>query len=102
MVKNSKIEVGAQNCHYSQNPGPFTGSINTDLIKSSGANYVIIGHSENRVSGDTNKIISLKIKSALKKNLKVIFCIGETLKEKRNKKTNQILNKQIQIGLLRI
>jgi len=102
LVKNSNIQVGAQNCHYSQNPGPFTGSINTDLIKLSGARYVIIGHSENRLSGDTNKIINLKIKSALKKNLKVIFCIGETLKEKRKNKTNLILNSQITWGLNKI
>ena len=102
LVKNSKIKVGAQNCHYSQNPGPFTGSINTDLIKSTGANYIIIGHSENRITGDTNNIINLKIKSALKKKLKVIFCIGETLKEKRKNKTNSILNSQIAYGLKNI
>ena len=97
--KSSRIKIGAQNCHYSQKPGPFTGSINTDLIKSIGAKYVIIGHSENRVSGDTNNIINLKIKSALKKKLKIIFCIGETLKEKKNNKTNLILNSQIIYGL---
>ena len=68
LVKNTKVSVGAQNCHYSEKPGPFTGSINSDLIKSSGAKYVIIGHSENRVTGDTNQIINLKIKSALKKS----------------------------------
>jgi len=102
LVKNSKIKVGAQNCHYSQNPGPFTGSINTDLIKSTGANYIIIGHSENRITGDTNNIINLKIKSALKKKLKVIFCVGETLKEKRKNKTNSILSSQIIYGLKNI
>ena len=102
LVKNSKIKIGAQNCHYSQTPGPFTGSINTDLIKSCGAKYVIIGHSENRALGDTNNIINLKIKSALKKKLKVIFCIGETLKEKRKSKTNSILNSQIIYGLKNI
>ena len=102
LVKSSKIEVGAQNCHYSQNPGPFTGSVNTDLIKSSGAKYVIIGHSENRIEGDTNQIINLKIKSALKKKLKIIFCIGETLNEKRKNKTNLILNSQITRGLNKI
>jgi len=100
--KKSKIEIGAQNCHHSQNPGPFTGSINTDLIKSIGAKYVIIGHSENRVTGDTNYIINLKIKSALKKKLKIIFCIGETLKEKRSNKTNLILKSQIIGGLKNI
>ena len=78
LVKNTKVSVGAQNCHYSEKPGPFTGSINSDLIKFSGAKYVIIGHSENRVTGDTNQIINLKIKSALKKKLKVIFCMGKT------------------------
>ena len=99
MTKNSKIKIGAQNCHYSQNPGPFTGSINTDLLKSAGAKYVIIGHSENRLLGDSNHIINLKIKSALKKKLKVILCIGETLKEKRKNKTNLILNSQITSAL---
>ena len=102
LVKNSKIKVGAQNCHYSENSGPFTGSVNADLIKSSGAKYIIIGHSENRVTGDTNNIINLKIKSALKKKLKVIFCIGETLAEKRKNKTNSILKSQIIYGLKNI
>ena len=58
-------------------------------------NYVIIGHSENRKKGENNKLINLKIKSALKANLKVIFCIGETLNEKRKKKTQSALSKQI-------
>jgi triosephosphate isomerase len=98
-LKKSKIEVGAQNCHESDKFGPFTGQINSRMLKNVGAKYLIIGHSENRHDGDDNKKINLKIKSALKAGLKVIFCIGETLKEKRNKKTNQILNKQIRIGL---
>ena len=102
LAKNSTIKVGAQNCHYSQNSGPFTGSVNSDLIKSSGAKYVIIGHSENRVTGDTNQIINLKIKSALKKKLRIIFCIGETLNERKKNKTNTILNSQIIRGLNKI
>jgi len=102
ITKNSKIKIGAQNCHHSEKPGPFTGSINADLIKSIGAKYAIIGHSENRILGDTNHIINLKIKSAIKKKLKIIFCIGETLKEKRNNKTNLILNSQIINGLKNI
>ena len=102
LVKNTKIKIGAQNCHYSQRPGPFTGSISANLIKSIGANYVIIGHSENREAGETNKLINLKIKSALNSGLKVIFCIGETFKEKRKKVTRQVLNKQIKLGLNKI
>ena len=100
--KNSRIKIGAQNCHYSENPGPFTGSVNAKLIKSIGAQYIIIGHSENRNQGDNNKIINLKIKSALKQKLKIIFCIGETLNERKNKKTNSVLNNQIINGLKNI
>ena len=102
ITKNSRIKIGAQNCHYSESPGPFTGSINANLIKSIGAQYIIIGHSENRNQGDNNKIINLKIKSALKQKLKIIFCIGETLKERKNKKTNSVLNSQIINGLKNI
>ena len=66
------------------------------------AKYVIIGHSENRVSGDTNHIVNLKIKSAIRSNLNIIFCIGETLTEKKNKKTNSVLKSQIYRGLKNI
>jgi triosephosphate isomerase len=98
-LKKTKIEVGAQNCHESDRFGPFTGHINSRMLKNVGAKYIIIGHSENRQDGDDNKKINLKVKNALKAGLKVIFCIGETLKERKNKKTNQILKKQIQTGL---
>ena len=98
-LKNSKIIVGAQNCHESENFGAFTGGINASMLKGVGAKYVIIGHSENREAGETNKLINRKIKSALNSGLKVIFCIGETLKEKRKKVTRQVLNKQIKLGL---
>jgi len=98
-LRKSKIQVGAQNCHTDNEFGAYTGSVNAKMIKSVGSKFVIIGHSENRLEGDSNKKINLKIKSSLKENLKVIFCIGENLKEKRNKKTNKILNSQIINGL---
>ena len=101
-LKSSGIDVGAQNCHQNENYGAFTGSINSKMLKNVGAKYVIIGHSENRSSGETNEIINIKIRSALKSGLKVIFCIGETLKEKRKKNTKQILNIQIKKGLDKI
>ena len=69
------------------------------MLKDVGAKYVILGHSENRNLGETNKLINFKIKSALKSGLKVIFCIGETLYEKRKKITKQILNRQMKLGL---
>ena len=99
MVRKTKIEVGAQNCHHQNDYGALTGSINAKMIKGVGANYVILGHSENRQRGETDKLINLKIKTALNNNLKVIFCIGETIKEKKNKKTNLVLSRQIKLGL---
>ena len=101
-TKFSKISIGAQNCHPNSDFGPFTGSINSKLIKSTGAKYVIIGHSENRFQGDTDLQINKKINSALKENLKVIFCIGETLLEKKKNLTYKILKKQIMKGLRNI
>ena len=98
-TNKTNINIGAQNCHTHQNYGAFTGSINAKMIKNTGSKFVIIGHSENRNAGDTNKTINLKIKSSLNEKLKIIFCIGETLNEKRNKKTNQVLKSQITNGL---
>ena len=101
-LKKSQIEVGAQNCHQQETYGAFTGAINPTMLKNVGAKYVIIGHSENRQSGETDKLINQKIKSALKSGLKVIFCVGETLKQKRKKITKQILSRQIKLGLDKI
>mgnify|MGYP002845823266 CR=1 FL=1 len=101
-LKNSQIEVGAQNCHEQLTYGPYTGSINSKMLKNVGAKYVIIGHSEVRYSGDTDRLINLKIKNAIQSGLKVIFCIGETLKEKKSKNTKKVLNKQIKLGLNKI
>ena len=85
-TKKTNLDVGAQNCHYEINTGPFTGSISTTMIKKLGAKYVIIGHSENRSNCETNNLINKKIHSAILNNLNVIFCIGENLFEKKNKK----------------
>ena len=101
-LRGSNIEVGAQNCHEQDVYGAFTGSVNSSMLKSVGAKYIIIGHSENRQAGETDKLINLKIKSVLKSGLNVIFCIGETLKAKRKKITKSVLNKQIKAGLKNI
>ena len=97
--KKTYIEVGAQNCHESENYGPYTGQLNSKMLKDVGAKYVILGHSENRISGENDSLINLKIRVAVKSGLKVIFCLGETLKEKRKKITKKILSKQISKGL---
>ncbi len=95
----TKIEVGAQNCHESENSGAHTGQVNSKMLRNVGAKYVILGHSENRQIGETDSLINSKIKSSIKSGLKIIFCIGETLKERRSKKTNQTLSLQIKKGL---
>ena len=101
-LKKTKIDVGAQNCHQSDINGPFTGSINSKMVKNLGCSYIIIGHSENRINGDDNKLINKKIKVSLNHKLKILFCIGETLKEKKAKKTKIILTNQIINGLKKI
>ena len=98
-LKKTKIDIGAQNCHEDNNFGAFTGAINSQMLKSVGANYIILGHSENRSSGENDILINRKIKSSLNNNLKIIFCIGETLLQKKNKLTHKILKKQIINGL---
>ncbi len=97
--KNSKIDVGAQNCHHSIEYGPYTGSVNSKMIKQLGCKYIILGHSENRLEGETNHLINKKIKSSLKNKLNVFFCVGESLKEKKKNKTKKILSNQIKNGL---
>jgi len=97
--KNCQIAIGGQNCHESDSYGPFTGSVNSRMLKNIGAHFVIIGHSENREKGEDDKLINLKIKSAIEAKLKVIFCIGESSSDKRNKKTKSILSEQIKVGL---
>ena len=88
--KNCQIAIGGQNCHESKNYGAYTGAINSRMLKNIGAHFVIVGHSENREKGESDKLINLKIKSALEAKLRIIFCIGETLNEKRKKKTKSI------------
>ena len=96
---NSKLHIGAQNCHYKSDYGPYTGNVNAKLIKSAGAKYIILGHSENRIEGETDLIINQKIKSASKEKLNIIFCIGETITEKKKNITFHVLKRQLSKGL---
>ena len=96
--KNKKIQISSQNCYEKDNYGAFTGNVSPFMIQKLGIRYVIIGHSENRII-ENNKIIQEKIKLALKNKLKIIFCIGENKKQKKQKKTFIVLKKQILSGL---
>ena len=99
--KNNLINLGAQNCHEQRGHGAFTGSVSASMLRKSGAKYVILGHSENRKSGETNKQIKNKIDSALKEKINVIFCIGESLQDKKKGKTFSVLKKQIKDSISR-
>ena len=98
-LKSNIISLGAQNCHFHEGYGAFTGSVSATMLKRIGAEYIILGHSENRLEGETNQIVKKKIISALNQKLKVIFCIGETFKEKKSRKTFSVLRKQIKSSL---
>ncbi len=98
-IKKTNIQLGAQNCHHENSYGAYTGCISPKMIRNLGAKFVIVGHSENRRTGESDILINNKIKSALKNNLTVIFCIGETLKDKRKNLTKRILRNQILKGL---
>ena len=65
------------------------------MIKSVGINYIIIGHSDNRAEGDTDKILKDKVNYAINNNLKIIFCIGENKYQKKNKQTFNTLKRQL-------
>ena len=93
--KNKKISIGSQNCYHKDEFSSNTAAISSYMIKSVGAEYTIIGHSDNRSEGDTNEMLKNKVRFALKNNLKVVFCIGENQIEKKYKKTFVVLKNQI-------
>ena len=94
-LKRQKVIIGAQNSYHKDNFGAFTGAISPYMIKSSGAEYLIVGHSDNRSEGDTNEMLKSKILNALNNKLKVVFCIGENKNQKLKSQTNQVLKNQI-------
>tara|TARA_Y100000741_G_scaffold292111_1_gene232291 strand:+ start:3105 stop:3863 length:759 start_codon:yes stop_codon:yes gene_type:complete len=98
-LKKKIISIGAQNCHENEKYGPFTGSVSAFMLKKMGAEYIILGHSENRQEGEVNSLIKKKIISSLKQKLNVIFCIGETSKDKSKGRTFPILRSQIKGSL---
>lgn len=99
VIKETKILLAAQNMFWEEK-GAFTGEVSPIQLKDIGCNYVIIGHSERRnIFGETDEIINKKIKLALKNEINVIMCIGETLTERETGKTYEVLRKQLENGL---
>ena len=89
------ITIGAQNCYHKDNFGPNTGSVSPLMIKSVGAQYIIVGHSDNRLEGDTDAMLKNKVENSLNNKLKVVLCLGENKEHKSNNKTFEVLENQI-------
>ena len=99
LLKGTQIKPGAQNMFYEES-GAFTGEVSADMLKSVGCEYVILGHSERRVIfNEPDELINKKIKAALAKGLKPIFCIGELLEQRENGETMQVVSRQVEKGL---
>jgi triosephosphate isomerase len=99
IIKREKLSIslGAQNIDPS-NISPLTGGIDGAMLKALGAEYVVIGHSERRkVFKEENQLLLEKLESASKEDLRVVFCIGESLKEKEEGKTISVLREQLEI-----
>ena len=93
--EKKKIQIGSQNCYQKDQFSSNTAAISPYMIKSVGAKYTLVGHSDNRGEGDTDTMLKNKVHFALKNNLKVVFCIGENKFDKKNKKTFNVLKKQL-------
>lgn len=95
-ARGSKIEIGAQNMH-DELEGAYTGEISAGMLLDAGAKFVLIGHSERRIHfQESNEFINKKLKRALEVGLKPVLCIGETLDERENSDTDEVLKTQLE------
>ncbi|MDB4923659.1 triose-phosphate isomerase [Mucilaginibacter sp.] len=98
----NNVAVGAQNAHQAES-GAYTGETSAKMIKSVGAAYVILGHSERRqYFGESNELLAKKTDTALKNDLKPIFCIGETLQEREANQHFDIIKSQLAEGVFHL
>lgn len=98
-VQETNIKIGAQNMHW-ESTGAYTGEISAEMLKCINVEYVIIGHSERRqYFNENDETVNKKLKKALAVGLKPIVCIGETLEEREQGKTNEIIITQTSLAL---
>jgi len=98
-VKGTNIEVGAENCHWEKS-GAFTGEISAEMLASMNVKYVIIGHSERRTYfGETDATVNKRVRAALDAGLSVILCVGETLEQREQGITDELVAMQTKIAL---
>ena len=99
LIKDTQLKLGAQNMFY-EDSGAYTGEISASMLKSVGCEFVILGHSERRtIFDEKDEIINKKIKKAIESKLKVIFCIGETLSQREEGATYDVIRLQTIKGL---
>ena len=97
-VAGSTVKVGAQNMHH-QDSGALTGEVAPTMLVSI-CEYVIVGHSERRqLFGETDEMVNLKVKAALKHGLKPILCVGETLEQRESGTASDVISGQVSLGL---
>ena len=90
------VGLGAENCSDKES-GAYTGEVSASMVKSTGAQYVILGHSERRqYYGETAAILKDKVALALANGLKVIFCCGETLEEREAERQNEVVKAELE------
>ena len=95
-IDTKVIAVAAENCADKES-GAYTGEVSAAMVKSTGAEYVILGHSERRsYYGETYEILKEKVQLALANNLKPIFCIGEVKEEREANKQNEVVKAQLE------
>lgn len=98
-LKGSSIEVIAQNMHFAES-GAYTGEISADMLLSIGVKTVIIGHSERRAYfGETDEILAKKVKAALGKKMRVMFCFGEELEDRKTGNHFKVVKSQLKNAL---
>ena len=101
-VDNKLIKVSAENC-ADKAKGAYTGEVSAAMVKSTGAEYVILGHSERRAYyGETDAILKEKVDLALANGLQVIFCIGEVLEQREAGKQNEVVEAQVKNALFHL
>jgi len=99
VLEGSNIGLGAQNCYWLES-GAYTGEVAPSMIKSTGAAYVIIGHSERRgLFNETNESVNKKVKAALDAGLLPIMCVGEKLEEREKNRTFDVVKSHVEGGL---
>ena len=101
-VKGSQVIVAAQNMHYAEN-GAFTGEVSAGMLKSVGVQTVILGHSERRAYfNETDAILAKKVDSALRNSMRIIFCFGEELTDRKSGNEQAIVGSQIKNALFHL